>query len=234
MPEADLNQYYSAGYFLIRATDSGWDLPKGTCPDPIMSLSQCVCSRFELAWGWNPPFPQKAVDFGIPMNEYEAFAAWCQGNSEIGWPGMFYSLGAARRAVTRFRIVSENLFLIGVGFSRDMEAAGWRGSGSHAQDDAVSQQIAQNVPLELCGDVLGHEVVSFEFGDFGHSWLCSGIHKEPFGFSLNSRGLINNYQDARRVYDWIAEDDMQGSRAEPEPYYIWLLVSYSLCVEKSD
>lgn len=126
------------------------------------------------------------------------------------------------------------MLLIGVGFSRDMEAAGWRGVVSNDQNDGISQQIAQHLPLEPDGNKLGHEVVSFEYGDFGHSWICSGIHKEPFGFSLNSHGLISSYSDARKVYDWIAEDDMQGSRAEPEPYYIWLIVSYPLCVEKSD
>jgi hypothetical protein len=44
----------------------------------------------------------------------------------------------------------------------------------------------------------------------------------------NSSGLIDSYDDAKKVYVWIAEDHMQGHRAEPEPYDIWLLISYPL------
>jgi len=107
VPDIDLNNYYSAGYFLIRANDSGWDFPKGAAPEHIVSLSQCICSRLDPVWGWNPPSRQQALDFGIPLNEYEAFAAWSQENSESCWPGMFYSTAAARRMVTRFDVVGE-------------------------------------------------------------------------------------------------------------------------------
>jgi hypothetical protein len=32
----------------------------------------------------------------------------------------------------------------------------------------------------------------------------------------------------KRVHNWIAEEDMQGTRGEPEPYDAWLLVDYPL------
>jgi hypothetical protein len=61
------------------------------------------------------------------------------------------------------------------------------------------------------------------------SWLCSGLERdmfEQFGIRPNKNGLINTYDEAMRVYRWIAEDEQRGHRAEPEPYYPWLLVAY--------
>lgn len=48
------------------------------------------------------------------------------------------------------------------------------------------------------------------------------------GLRANARVLIDTYADAKKVNDWIAEDDGKGVRAEPEPYDFWLLVSYPL------
>lgn len=228
MPDVNLNDYYSAGYFLLRANHPGWDIPTALFPEHLISLSGCICPRLVLTWGWSPGSQQEAVDFGIPVDEFEALAAWCQnnGDSEFGFPGVFYSTDNARRAVKRFRIPTETLYIIGVGFPRDLEEMGWPGAESDDRDYGIKQQIMRHLPLASGGEVLGHEVVSFDHGDFGHSWVCNHIYEEPFGFSPNSRGLISRYEDARKVYDWIAEDDLKGLRAEPEPYYIWLLVSY--------
>ena len=82
--------------------------------------------------------------------------------------------------------------------------------------------------------ILGFEIASFAYHDFGHSWLCSGINQDMYqlyGIHPNAYGLIDTAEDARKVYDWIAEDEMQGRRAEPEPYAYWLLVSYPLADE---
>jgi hypothetical protein len=81
------------------------------------------------------------------------------------------------------------------------------------------------------GQPLGFEVVSFEYGTFGHSWLCSYLHFEMydlFGIRPRQYGLMRSEQDARRVYEWIQEDKMSGQRADPVPYDYWLLVEYPL------
>jgi hypothetical protein len=49
-----------------------------------------------------------------------------------------------------------------------------------------------------------------------------------YGIRPNPYGLIDTFTDAKKVHDWIAEDNLQGTRAEPEPYAPWLLVSYPL------
>ena len=48
---------------------------------------------------------------------------------------------------------------------------------------------------------------------------------ELFGIRPNPYGLIDTYEDAKKVADWIAEDKHRG---EPLPYYPWLIVQYPL------
>jgi hypothetical protein len=91
--------------------------------------------------------------------------------------------------------------------------------------------------METSGEVLGFEVISFEYGDFSHTWLCSRLDAEMnqlFGIRPNQYGLLNEYDEAKKIYEWIAEDEMMGTRAEPVPYSFWLLVSHSLTEEEGE
>jgi len=144
---------------------------------------------------------------------------------------MFYSPEAARRIATRFVEKVEHLHLIGVGLPTDLEVANWRESAEGRETYGIEKRIEQRLPLTESGVPLGFEVVSFEFGNFGHSWLCSYLHFEMhnlFGIQPGKYGLMRFEQDARRVYEWIDEDEMKGHRAEPAPYDYWLLVEYPL------
>jgi hypothetical protein len=51
---------------------------------------------------------------------------------------------------------------------------------------------------------------------------------DQFGIQPNEHGLIATPDEAMQVYEWIAEDEQRGHRAEPEPYYPWLLVEYPI------
>ena len=85
--------------------------------------------------------------------------------------------------------------------------------------------------LKPNGNILGFEILSYEYSNLGCSWLCSGIDKdmfEQFNIRPNQFGLINSYKEAKQVYEWIAEDELQGTRGEPYPYYPWLIVQYPI------
>ena len=51
---------------------------------------------------------------------------------------------------------------------------------------------------------------------------------DRFGIRPNSNGLITAPDEASVVAQWIDEDGMRGTRAEPEPYDPLLIVSYPL------
>jgi hypothetical protein len=233
----DLDDYYAGGYFLIHAGKPDWEqLKTDLLPEKVISLSQCINNRFAVHWGWQPGDRRSLVQFGIPESELEAFITWSQTavGQEIDVYSVFASTEAARRFIKYFLPDTTDLYLIGVGLPKDLEAKNWREPAT-GELSGVEKQIEAHLPLERGGSILGFEVISFDYSDFGHSWLCNGIHVDMFqlyGIRPNPYGLIDSPEDARRVYDWIDEDKMQGRRAEPEPYDFWLLVSYPLKTEE--
>jgi hypothetical protein len=148
----------------------------------------------------------------------------------MAYTSMFHSTDGARRFVAYFLPEVANLYLIGVGLHHELETARW-GIPDTQETHGVTARISQHLPLEVDGTMLGFEVVSYAYHDFGHSWLCGGLEREMhdlYGIRPNPYGLIDTFTDAKKVHDWIAEDNLQGTRAEPEPYAPWLLVSYPL------
>lgn len=230
-----LADYYSGGYFLIRASHPGWEqLKTELLPEKIVSLSTCITPRLGVYWGWKPGDKNAALEFGIPEAKLEDFILWCSTvhQSSIDHPSMFYSVEAVRRFIEQFLQDTSDLYIIGVGLPKDIEAMNWCEEWSKDEVPyGIENRIRQHLSLEEGGTVLGFEVVSFGYNDFGHSWFCSGLARDMhdlFGIRPNGYGLINTYEEARKVYEWIAEDEMRSTRAEPEPYDFWLLVSYPL------
>lgn len=229
----DLGEYYSGGYFLIRADKPDWpQLQTDLLPDKLISLSFCMCPHLQVYWGWNPGDREAALRFGIPENQLDEFVAWCgtEYQSDLDIVSMFYSPDAARRFIRRFLPDTTDLYLIGTGLHKSLEEANWR-YPALGEIIGIDKYIEEHHSLEDGGTPLGFDVVSFSYHDLAHSWLCSYLYLEMnrlFGIRPGQFGLIERQEDARRVYEWIAEDEQRGHRAEPEPYDYWLLVSYPL------
>jgi len=233
----DLDAYYSGGYFLLRADKPDWyQLKTDLLPEKLISLSTCMCPRVSVGWGWNPGDKQAALDFGIPPERLDDFIDWCgyASEKEIGVWSMFYSVDIARHFIRRFLPDKTDLKLIGVGLPKDLAANNWPRPGRDGvqRGGGVKEQIQQHKPLEAGGEILGFDVVMYNYNDFGDSWLCSNLQYDMhdlFGIRPNQYGLMDSVEDARKIYDWIAEGKKLGiQRAEPEPYDFWLLVSYPL------
>jgi hypothetical protein len=228
-----LDDYCSGGYFLVRPGRPDWGssfwnfVPEGD----LISLSHCVCrDRLEVSWGWTHGNREAALRFGIADERWEEFRAWCEGeflnHESVDFDGMFHSVNGARAFVRQFNINHLDLALIGAALPKALIDL-W--SDEAPAPAGIDKRIRARLAVEPGGDVLGYDVVSFGFGDFGHSWLCSGLDKDMydlFGIRANNYGLLATFQEAKQVYDWIAEDDCKGQRAEPEPYDFWLLMSY--------
>jgi hypothetical protein len=250
--QINLSDYYCGGYFLIRANTSGYNADRPLLPDKIISLSECICPNLNIRWGWILGDKEAALAFGIQEDKFDEFKEWSgtAHDVELGLWSVFYSLDYARRFIKQFLPDASDLYLIGSGLHKELEPAFWQGqlfdvfwgqsrgvlreqsSPKKEQHYGTEKLIKRLLPLERGGKPLGYEVVSGVFyGDFSHSWLCSYLDAEMhelYGMRPNEYGLIDTCAEAKRVYDWIAEDEMQGGRAEPEPYNAWLLVSYPL------
>ena len=231
MEMIDLSQFYSGGYFLLRAGRPDWPPPFGEyLPNGnLISLSKHICEkRLSVMWGWKPNDPEAALEFGIPEVRLTEFFDWCGKDYHelMDLSSMFYSPEAARTFVKRFEVDTDNLFIIGAALPKELHDA-W----IHEEPDSegIAKQIKQGLPVDKSGELLGYDIVSYSYSDFSCSWLCSGLEKDMnalFGIQTNSKGLIDTYTDAKKMNDWIAEDEGRGIRAEPEPYDFWLLLSY--------
>lgn len=233
----NLADYSSAGYFLVRANRPDWpQFNVELLPGKVVSLSACLCPRLDITWGWTPGDPEAALEFGINEERLEEFLRWCKQDFEadVDYPGMFYSTDAARLFIQRFVDDTGGLYLVGVGLSKELQKIARKRFDGDSRIHGIEQQTTRRLPLENGGTALGFEVVSFSYNDFGDSWLCSGLERDMhrlYGIRPNSYGLLNTFEEAQIVYNWIAEDKMQGRRAEPEPYYPWLLVSYPFTID---
>jgi hypothetical protein len=250
----DLADYYSGGYCLIRANNPGWEqLKNGLLPEKLLSLSECICPRVAVHWGWTPGDREAALKFGIPETKLDEFVEWCSDahGVDIYHASMFYSVDAARRFVARFLPDTDGLYLIGAGLYKPLEAAGWnlypnqvkyqvkvdlQLQKGERKPEGVSDQIDQHLPLEAGGTPLGFEVICFfNSSDFADSWICNGIDEdmyELYGINPGQFGLIQTREEAQKTCEWIMEDVGDGNhRGEPLPYAYWLLVSYPLKVQ---
>lgn len=245
----DLNDYVSGGYLIVKYGDRaryGIDQSPDLLPKRLVSLSECIAPRLSLTWGWHPEQSrQHLLNFGVSEAAFAAFREWSL-QPDANPDGTLPTLAEVRRVAEWLTPDSEAL-IIGAGLRRE-----WVDdflTFKSYPDDHPNYEVFESLesvesrrrvlqehpvhhrqPLAPGGAALGFEIVS-HFGGWGHSWLCSSLERgmyELFGIRPNQYGLIDTYEQAKQVYKWIAEDRMQGARAEPEPYHPWLIVQYPL------
>lgn len=236
MTDIDRSQFYSGGFFLIRAVETPQGLDDGgLLPKKIISLSSCFCKKLDNTWTWIPDKTEEAFEFGISESKWEAFKVWCGAqyqNEQLDMYGMLSSKQVAQDCIQQFIPDTTDLYLVEVGLPQYIGKDNWR---EQIPDDGhavgVEKRISQCIPMLKDGRTLGYEVVSYCYHDFGHTWLCGYLHRDMnklFDIQPNQYGLIETFDEAKKVYKWIAEDEMNGSRAEPEPYDFWLVVLHPL------
>jgi hypothetical protein len=239
--DIDLNDYVAGGYFITKYAEREKWMSADLLPERVISISRCIGKKLEIYWGWDLDQNQQEIEnFGIPASKLQAFADWIKQSNHIGFPDVFYTLDAAHQLVAEFLDLESDIALIGIGLSTDMvdsflvenKQISYDRVKQTSHDDLYGVNYVLHHRKQLSPDskMLGFEVVAENSG-LSCSWLCSGLEKDMhklFGIHPNQHGLIDSYADAKKVYEWIAEDEMQGTRAEPEPYYPWLIVQYPL------
>ena len=100
MNQIDLQRFVSAGYFLIRSGNPGWDqLKTDLLPETLLSLSDHITPKFNVGWGWRPGNKEAALKFGVRESMWDEFVTWCgyHYKAEMDMWSMFYSPDTARR-----------------------------------------------------------------------------------------------------------------------------------------
>lgn len=236
MSTIDLNDYVAGGYFITRyAIEGYWKSP--LLPTRVMSLSSCFSKTVNIYWLWDvEKHKAEIIDFGIPNEKLLSLRTW--NTDAIDFPNVFYTLGAAQQFIAEFLSDDNDLLVLGAALPAAMVEDFLAAHQQTVYDPTqqlwipktygVNYILTSKQSLPRGGEIRGFEILSYDL-HINHSWLCSNIEKdmhELYGIHPNRYGLINTYEEAKTVYKWIAEDNMQGGRAEPEPYYPWLIVQY--------
>lgn len=242
--DIDLSDYAAGGYFITKYADRPEYFDAGLLPERLVSLSECISPKVMVAWGWDlNEYQDEALAFGIPAEKLLELATWSQAKHEvdIGHPDVFYTLDAAQKFIEAFLPVKDNLLLLGIalpeslvdGFLVDNRQRSYNANTQEYiyEPYGINLALSKREPLPSNGEILGFEVVS-QFHHLGDSWLCGGLERDmqqEFGIRPGQYGLIETFEEANKVYEWILEGAEKGEqRAEPEPYYPWLIVRYPL------
>jgi hypothetical protein len=231
LSDINLDEYYSAGYFLIRKNKRpDWlGEPAGLVPDELISLESEFCPKFHLSWGWGSNDRTEALQFGIDEAKWDEFEKWCThfNSYEMEVWSMFHSTDAVRRFMKTFIPESKcaGLTIVGVGLHQSCEADWKEPDGT----EGVELRILEHLPLEQGGHILGFEVAGYGYHNFDHSWFSHNHHKgvfEELGIRPGNFGLLPNPDEATRVRDYANEHDQY------EHYEYWLLAAYPLTADE--
>jgi len=233
--DIDLNDYVAGGYFVVKYTASSEHgfRPSELLPERIISVRGCISATFQIYWGWDTEkHKSDALHFGIPNEKLMALSDWIREShrGEMEHPNVFLEAEYAHNFAAAFLDVSDDFIVIGIGLHNDLVDK-FRKENYYNHDDVkhgLDRLLYERMPLQPSGEILGFEVVGYNI-NFSCSWLCGGLERdvhELFGIHPNQYGLIDSYEDAGKVSEWINEDETGHSRGEPDPYYPWLLVQY--------
>ncbi len=243
--DIDLRDYAAGGYFITKFADRAAYMQADLLPDRLLSLSSCINpGKVSVYWGWDiDQHRDEALAFGVPQDKLPEFVTWSQATGDVDYshPDVFYTLEAAKEFIEAFLPNRGDLALIGIalpnpivdGFLSDNKQYIYN-SNRQAYEPALygaNYVLNEHKSLPPDGDILGFEVVSYNI-NLGCSWLCGGLERDmhrEFGIRPGKYGLLETFEDANRVYQWILEGSAKGEhRGEPEPYYPWLIVRYPL------
>jgi hypothetical protein len=235
MDQSLISQHISGGYFLAKYLKRPDSMPADLLPDRILSASNCIADIPD-AWAvkWanykESDRREEAAKFGITPEILPQVIEWVTSGLEsqlIGWPVVFYSLETARKFAQRFLPNDSDLALIGIGLLPQLATLLLREEkppDNHGTP-GIYEAIGQGISLEPGGEVLGFEVLGYEWGGF-HSWLCNGLEVDSyreFNVRPNSHGFISDLEDACKSAQYASREEVG---AEPALWQPWLVVKY--------
>jgi hypothetical protein len=195
-----------------------------------LSVSGCLAD-VALEYWWNEDNVVESADFGVPERLRPELITWYldQFDSRLGAPGVAYSTAVLREFVERFVPDPDELVILGCGLDPDHAARLVREcrTPSERGEYGVFEMIEKRRGLDGGGSPRGFEVLSYEYG-LEHSWLCNSLEQEAFeqlGITPNEMGLLDTFEEASRVAEYVNREDVG---AEPGLWLPWLIVQYPI------
>ena len=237
MERLPTSQYVSGGYFLAKYADRAEPMSADLLPARILSASNCIADipdAWAVKWANYKETNRKeeAAKFGIAPEMLPDVIDWVTSGLEsqkIGWPVVFYSLETARKFAENFLPHDSDLALLGIGLESELAALLLREEKppENHGTPGIYEALRRGLSLEVGGEVLGFEVLGYEWGGF-HSWLCNGLEVDSyreFNIRPNGYGFISNLEDAVKSAEYASREEVG---AEPALWQPWLVVKYPM------
>jgi hypothetical protein len=231
------NEFISGGYFLTKYIDRPESMSADLLPSQIVSASSCIVDipdAWAVEWAnyQESERQEEAAKFGIKPEILPHLMRWVTSrldSQEIGWPVVFYSLKTARRFAQEFLPDNDEVVVLGIGLTR--EFANVLLQEEKPPDNhgipGVYEALGKGLGLESGGEILGFEVLGYEWGGF-HSWLCNGLEVDSyreFNIRPNGNGFISNLDDGAKTAEYASRE---GVGAEPALWQPWIVVKYPM------
>ncbi len=241
MEAIDLNDYVAGGYY-IGAYTSWTDYKDSFLPERIVSVSECRGDVTNVSWLTldEEIYATHLVKQGLPKDKHDAARQWYDElwDTEMLFPDAFYSLSTAQEFASKFMVLREDHFIVGIGlhksFVKSFTEENDRLIAKHMKDDKFGEPrltngepfgankiVRQQLPLEANGKPLGFEPAAYFVG-FSCNYLCNVDQfamVEDLQSYPNEYGLIDSFEIAKIVRSWRGTDD---------EYFPWLIVQYPL------
>jgi hypothetical protein len=225
-----MNDYVSGGYYVVKGIPRPNDLSH-ILPEKLLTMSNCftkvVCGIIQLQWdnyeNVREAIADEAKEFGIPEGQISELVKWARAQHNTNY-NVYSEVEPALELRRRF-ITDPSAHVIGIGlhtclldsFESQLAKDVNRGTG-------LLELVREKRPPADGGNALGFEPLGFEATAF-HSWLChyapDEIYKR-FGIRPNHVGLIDGFDEARQVNEYLLQ-----TGAEPAIWEPWLLLDYA-------
>lgn len=242
MNDTTLSDYVSAGYYLARLSERPEYISSALMPERLLSASGDICDFFPDYWAIESSTADEeervasAEKFGICSAELQRVTEWVTRafSREFGWPNVFYSLDAARKAKKMFLPLMEEVILFGLGIHKSHVAEFLAVAKPPAQQPGFAPElesgtfevVSRGVKLADGGMSLGYELLVTKLGTLACSWLCNGLERtfaESLDVKPNAHGFIETLEEATLCVQYISEGRVG---AEPGLWLPWLVIKY--------
>lgn len=228
-------EYISGGYFLTKPFLRAECMSVELVPERVLTLSTCLTERFPDGWP-TPGFDltrderrSKVQDLGISPDRADEVAEWAKlhpPDPPSIWPYAFVSVETAREFARTFIEDAGYMVLVGPALREDLAdvflaEAGEQYGGNTSE---LVEAVRQRRPPAPGGQSTGFEVICDGIAD-DHSLLCNALEVDidrEFGIRLNQCGLIDTFEEAKRVADWASLDEA----CESGLWLPWLIARY--------
>lgn len=175
------------------------------------SVSGCLAEPAFEFW-WNENDAAEATVFGVPPSRLADVASWYRQHFDVdlGAPNVAFSPAVISGFVEAFVEDREGLVILGCGLA---EADRERILSDHPAPTGLGEygvylMLERGVPMEPGGEVLGFEILSYEYG-LEHSWLCNHLEEEARSVlritpNLDT-GFLDSYEEAATVARYITK-----------------------------